>query len=1414
METDKLTVVLLVCVALSGTRVAETVETDAASTSSGDAAYNGLLPALARIQEREFADLYRARAARERIEDAGVKLGRWYRNGPFRDQRPHLNWMENVASSFAHQFEVEKDLANDGGVPRLAKTYRAANFPTTPDAERKWTAHLDWIDGYLCDLPRGPAPSAGETQYVCRTITATKPITIELDFVVRSPESDRGLNVPNMEHWRRKAKYWCQLNGKTVLTYDGQEQRLPLAVKLDLKPGENHFVAKVTNNRHSYGFSFAVVGLHPAPERQGASEYPWRPFQSYRANDLPFFAAGDKPVWYVSGETWLDALWGSAKAYRGHWEGDESAEIVVADFEAADYGDWTVTGKAFGSAPATGPGPGQGTPHGFQGKGLVNTFFTGRGLTGTLTSPAFEIDRSAINFLIGGGRNAGTCCINLLVDGEVVRTATGQNDERVLWRHWDVTEFRGRQGVIQIVDSTSHGWGHINIDQITLGVRKGPAAMADRTVWAALQQEFTDAKSRIEIELTSGAAVAFWDAYLRNGSRQEGEDALTEYYIARLAAEASVPAGDLSRILNTPRHDADFPRRVREVYFTVCRYRESLIRLKSFRHIHTPLPGIEAAATDSRGRVVTQMEARLEHYHESAAGLRHRQAVETQGAEIERLIQTMVATGEPHVERVLELDGRIEQMWADEIRALGPILFLERPMYHYDAVQFTQSGAAPSYVRVFEPKSKEVRTVYHSPELRAHDLTLSWDAQTVLIGGGGNVAEVRIDGTGYRVVTEGQSPTELPDGRIVFFGEAPGISPCKAVGPRRLLFTADRDGAGRKVASANLTIDQTPQIMDDGRVVFCRWDYGVNKNVFNRHAIWVQNPDGTGMDLFFGNTIIDPFGFYRPRQIPGRPEMVCIFGTHHNHNAGLVGLIWQGAGREGGDGVGFERITHDMASPGDLCQHWAYQDPYPLTEQLFLVSYGGQDNRNVAIYLLDRFGNKKCIYEPTGRLGAYCPQPLAARPRPPVIPRRADTPDWRPADLREQLLAAPDWSQKGTLTLQDVYRGIEPEVERGRVKYLAVMEQVVHTTPRGGGIGLGTPFYVNRLIGLVPVQDDGSAHFEVPALRSLYLHALDKDGKMLMTMGSDMHVMPGEHRGCVGCHEQRRNVVAPRVGQGTTIAARTAPLRPKMPDWGTNGIVEYEAVVQPVLDKYCVKCHSGLEPKAQLDLSDSRTTVFNMSYMQLVDRGLVNFVPGAGHTHAQPTVDYDEQSPLSRGALLSKITPYLEDPQHSEAEISWQERYRVYCWIGANIPFYGHYQQMSPSVLKEEARRELADVYNHRCAACHNLRPRKDAITWLSPHSIWVHAGPSPGQWGITESGMRVRHLNLTHPQHSLAVLAPLAKSAKGLQLCLGTDGKGVFEDANDVDYKRIIKALTEGVVLRDQPGVKELLKRRKDLAK
>lgn len=155
----------------------------------------------------------------------------------------------------------------------------------------------------------------------------------------------------------------------------------------------------------------------------------------------------------------------------------ERKDILLADFEGKDYGAWKTTGTAFGPGPARGTLPNQMPVTGFKGKGLVNSFYGGDQSTGTLTSPPFTIERDCINFLVGGGKHPGKTCVNLLIDGKVVRTATGSNDrpggsEHLDWHTWDVKEFTGKSAVIRIVDDRTGGWGHINVDHIVQGDRK------------------------------------------------------------------------------------------------------------------------------------------------------------------------------------------------------------------------------------------------------------------------------------------------------------------------------------------------------------------------------------------------------------------------------------------------------------------------------------------------------------------------------------------------------------------------------------------------------------------------------------------------------------------------------------------------------------------------------------------------------------------------------------------------------------------------------------------------------------------------------------------------------------------------------------------------------------------------------
>jgi fructan beta-fructosidase len=143
-----------------------------------------------------------------------------------------------------------------------------------------------------------------------------------------------------------------------------------------------------------------------------------------------------------------------------------SPDVVIADFESASYGDWTVAGTAFGAGPAKGTLPNQQSVTGYRGAGLVDSYNNGDDTTGQLTSPQFQIVRHYINFLVGGGNRPDDEYIALLVNGQIVRKTTGVNDEGLVSKTWDVSEFASKPAQIEIVDSGTGSWGHINVDDI------------------------------------------------------------------------------------------------------------------------------------------------------------------------------------------------------------------------------------------------------------------------------------------------------------------------------------------------------------------------------------------------------------------------------------------------------------------------------------------------------------------------------------------------------------------------------------------------------------------------------------------------------------------------------------------------------------------------------------------------------------------------------------------------------------------------------------------------------------------------------------------------------------------------------------------------------------------------------------
>ena len=181
-------------------------------------------------------------------------------------------------------------------------------------------------------------------------------------------------------------------------------------------------------------------------------------------------------------------------------------DVLFADFEAAAYDPWAADGPAFGTGPAVGTLPRQMPVTGFQGKRLASSFHGGDGTTGTLRSPEFKVERKSIRFLIGGGGFEGKTCVNLLVDGKVVRSATGPNiepggSEALEASGWDVSEFEGKTARIEAVDRATGGWGHISLDHVTFTDARPPAATGPRSRQLVVEKRF------LHLPVKNGAKV-------------------------------------------------------------------------------------------------------------------------------------------------------------------------------------------------------------------------------------------------------------------------------------------------------------------------------------------------------------------------------------------------------------------------------------------------------------------------------------------------------------------------------------------------------------------------------------------------------------------------------------------------------------------------------------------------------------------------------------------------------------------------------------------------------------------------------------------------------------------------------------------------------------------------------------------
>jgi hypothetical protein len=583
----------------------------------------------------------------------------------------------------------------------------------------------------------------------------------------------------------------------------------------------------------------------------------------------------------------------------------------------------------------------------------------------------------------------------------------------------------------------------------------------------------------------------------------------------------------------------------------------------------------------------------------------------------------------------------------------------------------------------------------------------------------------------------------------------------------------------------------SPFVMKDGSILCTRWEYQ-DKNIFGWEGLWTINPDGRQLRLYHGNTFRIPNAVYGAREIPGTGRVLCVWAAHHRIPIGDLGMIDRNLGLETPESMW--KVTHvtplkkDLATgkdwrktgcgpnPADNLFYKAFADPFPFSKDLSLVSFGGDHPQYHHLYVLNHNTGETCLLYAAEDGACFSAVPLDARPLPNVIPGEV-----------------PTEAGEGVYFVQDVYQGlIEQGVERGQVKRLRVMSQVAKTYNTEGPryhdhypiVGHGS-YYVKVNHGTVEVDPDGSAYFYVPSNTEIFFQALDESGKEIQRMGSVAQITTGERVTCVGCHEHRMKSPPVAVKQMQRSPDRLTP-----PPGGV-GPVDFVKQVQPVLNKYCVECHSGATPDAGIDLSGDKTRFYSMAYESLVFRGYVDYY----YINRGPNGNFPA---MQTGSWVSKLTKLLES-NHGEVDVEVDDsgRRAIYAWIDANVPYYGTWDMTRPW---SQGGRDLL---------CRTIAATPDASGRVRRGQVQQQPWVKPLTELSNELGLGRPDdlINFTRPEFSPLLTHNLAKSAGGL----ADDAEAKLKSKEDANYRALLALLRQAKQSVDQtpridmPGAKPI---------
>lgn len=522
-------------------------------------------------------------------------------------------------------------------------------------------------------------------------------------------------------------------------------------------------------------------------------------------------------------------------------------------------------------------------------------------------------------------------------------------------------------------------------------------------------------------------------------------------------------------------------------------------------------------------------------------------------------------------------------MLAHPLADMGPLVFVKQApgMFSHQLTQYYGRYARPGggvYVLEHPGKDMEARKItglmpqgsYMHPEV-------SHDGQRVLVafcavdavpedafqGAKGryyHLYEITDNGNQCRQLTEGAfddfAPKELPNGQIIFIStRRGGMHRCGTPGCEVYTLTLmNGDGSDIRTVSYHETQEWDPSVLNDGRIVYTRWDY-VDRDAVHYQQLWVTRPDGTAPAAFYGNNTLNPVGVWEARAIPGSGKIMATAAPHHGMTAGSIILVDPTVAIDGLEPL--TRLTSDVPFPeseSPLPPHWrsnpgpeppsrspemdrwpgqCYRSPWPLSEDLFLAAYSydpliGEPKNNFAnifgLYLVDASGNRELLYRDLN-IASLWPLPLRPRIAAPTLPSLLE--EGAPAE--------------GSYYVQNVYASDPALPPDTPVTHLRIVQVLPKSTSGANNptVGAANASPGKQVLGTVPVEPDGSAYFNAPAGKALAFQALDASGQAVQIMRSVSYLQPGEKASCIGCHENRMD--APPPSEVKTMALRRPP---------------------------------------------------------------------------------------------------------------------------------------------------------------------------------------------------------------------------------------------------------------------------------